>query len=129
MRWSVESRVPYLDRGLITLALSMPERYLVDPQGTSKAVLREALHGLVPDAIIDRRDKIGFEAPDNVWLDSQRDKLAALVLQAPPIGFLDSSSVARGIEGFGAAPRIGSSPAWRLVNLYRWAALLSVDSS
>ena len=127
MRWSVESRVPYLDRGLITLVLSMPERYLVDPQGTSKAVLRAALRGLVPDAIIDRRDKIGFEAPDTDWLDARRDQLAAIVLQAPPIGFLDSYAVARGIKGVGAAPRIASSPAWRLVNLYRWATLLGVD--
>ena len=105
----------------------MPERYLVDPQGTSKAVLRAALRGLVPDAIIDRRDKIGFEAPDTDWLDARRDQLAAIVLQAPPIGFLDSYAVARGIEGVGAAPRIASSPAWRLVNLYRWATLLGVD--
>ena len=47
----------------------MPETFLISKSGTTKYILREAMRGIVPDAILDRSDKIGF-APDNsVWLE------------------------------------------------------------
>lgn len=128
MRWSVESRVPFLDRELITFVLSLPEHFLIDGRGTTKKVLREALRGVVPQAVLDRRDKIGFETSQRAWLDAHRRHFADLVLNSPTIGFLDSSVVAKGIAGDSSVPRIGSSQAWRFINLYRWVALMGIDS-
>lgn len=64
MRFSVESRVPFLTTGIADLALSLPESYLLSSAGRTKNVLRSALRGIVPDAIVDRRDKIGFETQE-----------------------------------------------------------------
>lgn len=44
--------------------LTMPEKFMVSENGMSKNMFRYAMRGIVPDEIIDRKDKIGFEAPE-----------------------------------------------------------------
>ncbi len=126
MRFSVESRVPFLDRELVDFVLSLPETMLVDARGTSKSVLRAAMRGMVPDAIVDRRDKVGFETPEADWIGSRRSAFAGAISEAPRVGFLDTSSVVRGVVGDGQPPT-SARLTWRLFNLYRWMALLGVD--
>ena len=126
MRWSVESRVPFLDRALVEFTLSLPERFLVDSSGTSKAVLRRAMKGLVPEEILRRRDKVGFETPDTMWLERQREVLADRVHCSPPVGFLDTNAVVSAIRGEQGHPKLQMGQMWRLVNLYRWAELMGV---
>jgi len=132
MRFSVESRVPYLDRRLADFVLSLPESFLVDRHGRTKVVLREAMRGIVPDEILDRRDKIGFAAPVAAWVDAQRGTFGEKVAEAPPIGFLDKAQVLSALDpvrfaGRNPPRRLGADLAWRLFNLYRWAALYGVD--
>ena len=67
MAHSLESRVPFLTRQLALFALSLPDHLLVDDIGRTKAVLRDALVGLVPQPVLDRREKIGFQPPDSAW--------------------------------------------------------------
>jgi asparagine synthase (glutamine-hydrolysing) len=67
MRWSIESRVPFLDYRLVELAMSLPSSYKIR-EGTTKYILRRALKGLVSDRILERKDKIGFATPDGDWL-------------------------------------------------------------
>jgi asparagine synthase (glutamine-hydrolysing) len=62
MYWSLENRSPYLDRRLMEFCMTIPTRHLIQ-HGRAKAVLREALRGIVPDAIVDNRRKMGFNAP------------------------------------------------------------------
>lgn len=68
MRWSIESRVPFLTIDLAEFLLSLPEAYLLSPKGETKHVFRAAMRGLVPDAILDRRDKVGFQTPEGDWV-------------------------------------------------------------
>jgi asparagine synthase (glutamine-hydrolysing) len=66
MAHSVEARVPLLDQEMVHLALSLPSS--VKLQGSvGKAVLRFAMKGLLPDAIISRQ-KRGFTPPDRAWI-------------------------------------------------------------
>jgi asparagine synthase (glutamine-hydrolysing) len=123
MRFSVEGRVPFLDRPLVDFCLSLPEELLVDREGTTKAVFRRAMRGLVPDAVLDRRDKIGFEAPAS-WLAGERKRLADIVATGPSIAIVDGAAAATAIRSGTIAP----ATTWRLVNLSRWAALMSVDA-
>jgi asparagine synthase (glutamine-hydrolysing) len=62
MCFSMENRSPFLDRQLFDVAYAIPERHLVQ-DGRAKAVLRDAMRGIVPDAILDSRRKVGFNAP------------------------------------------------------------------
>ena len=66
MSASIEPRVPFLDHRLVEFTASLPMATKVTP-GNPKALLKEALRGLVPDAIIDR-PKMGFGAPMSEWL-------------------------------------------------------------
>jgi asparagine synthase (glutamine-hydrolysing) len=62
MHFSIENRSPFLDRALFECAYSIPTRHLVR-NGYAKAVLRDAVRGIVPDAVLDSRRKVGFNAP------------------------------------------------------------------
>ncbi len=64
MRWSIESRVPYLDREFVELAVALPSSAKLSGDST-KVLLRKALEGLVPSQILQRRDKVGFQTPDS----------------------------------------------------------------
>ncbi len=67
MRWSIESRVPFLDYRLVELTMSLPSNDKIR-KGKTKYILRKALKGLVSDRILERRDKIGFATPDKSWM-------------------------------------------------------------
>lgn len=65
---SVESRVPFLTTDFAELVIGLPSHHLVSRSGVTKRVFREAMRGLVPDLILDRRDKIGFSPTQSLWL-------------------------------------------------------------
>src|SRR6185312_17418878 len=67
MRWSVESRVPFCTPRLAELAMSLAPELLVDSHGRTKSILRDAVGGLLPDVIV-TRPKIGFLAPERLWM-------------------------------------------------------------
>lgn len=68
MAFSIESRVPFLDHRLVDLSFRMPTEHKVY-RGETKRVLRAAMRGVVPDPILDRKDKTGFITPGHIkWL-------------------------------------------------------------
>jgi asparagine synthase (glutamine-hydrolysing) len=123
MAHGIESRVPFLTRELVEFVASLPEEYLLDGDGTTKAVFRAAMRGLVPDAILDRRDKIGFATPEQRWLATLR----------PWVDELLAGDAAAGIPALRLGParlhwqavRNGQKPfdwsVWRWLNLIRWS--------
>ena len=62
MYFSIENRAPFLDRKLYEFCNSIPAAHLIK-DGKAKAVLREAMRGIVPDQIINNKRKVGFNAP------------------------------------------------------------------
>ena len=65
MATSLEARVPFLDHNFVKLAMSMPSSMKIKG-GVGKYILREAVRGTIPDAIIDRK-KQGFDIPLHDW--------------------------------------------------------------
>ena len=123
MHWSIESRVPFLTHDLAEFLLSLPEDYLVSPDGESKHLLRAALRGLVPDAVLDRRDKIGFATPEPLWLKA----LGPLALQwsdvCSEVPFLNQAGVRRTFEHELLGDGKPTASTWRLLNLCGWLAM------
>jgi asparagine synthase (glutamine-hydrolysing) len=68
MAYSVESRLPFLTPPLAEFVMSLPEEYLVGPDGSTKRVFKEAMRGIVPDAILNRRDRVGFAVAMDTWV-------------------------------------------------------------
>src|SRR5256712_5911314 len=78
---SLEARAPYLDRAGMELALPAPAALKV--RGfTTKAILKEAARGLVPESVI-RRTKRGPSVPVASWLNAGLRSLADRYLAAP----------------------------------------------
>jgi asparagine synthase (glutamine-hydrolysing) len=128
MIWSVESRVPFLVPDVAEFCISLPEEYLIGPDGTSKAVFRRAMADIVPQPILDRRDKIGFEAPSVRWFsllgEEERSKYYRQALETLP--FLAPAGVGDLWRSAQADPR-SAEAAWRIIFLTKWAASRSVD--
>lgn len=128
MASSVENRVPYLTTDLVDFAFALPDDILIAADGTLKKVLRDALRGLVPDPILDRRDKIGFETPEAQWF-AQRPQVRKLAqetarLSLPPCF---APGIRNDIAGLGEG-RIGFAPhLWRAINVVRWGHRFGID--
>lgn len=127
MRFSIESRVPFLDRELTEFTLSLPEEWLVGPDGTSKRIFRDAVRGWIPRAVIDRRDKVGFETPGQEW----EERLSKLATDpAHPVGFLHRGRAETLTGGLSEAEiGWGRHAHWRLINLRRWITLMNIDAT
>lgn len=66
MGHGVEVRMPFLDWRLVCHAFSLPDQDKV-AAGYTKRILREAMRGMVPDAVRLRREKLGYNAPLPRW--------------------------------------------------------------
>lgn len=84
MYFSVENRSPFLDRDLFEFCNTIPSRHLIC-DGRAKAVLREAIRGIAPDAIVDNRRKVGFNAPIFSLLDVRDPAVRQELLADSPI--------------------------------------------
>jgi asparagine synthase (glutamine-hydrolysing) len=70
MAWSVESRTPFMDYRLVEFTMGLPERFIYK-RGTRKAILRTAMQDVLPAAITNRKDKMGFVTPEELWLKGE----------------------------------------------------------
>lgn len=129
MRFSIESRVPFLTPDLADFLLGLPEHYLVSVQGETKHIFRSAMQGIVPAPILERRDKIGFETPELDWLR----KLAPQVREwlAPGLGtpLLDNALMLRHFDEVMDGRRPFSWQIWRWINFQRWVQLNGIRTS
>lgn len=120
MRFSVESRVPFLTTRIADFLFTLPEEYLISAQGETKHIFRQAMRGIVPDVVLDRRDKIGFATPEQQWLKCLGEQARSWLCEDAGPEFL------RMPQMLGAYDRMlsGEIPftwqAWRWINFCRW---------
>lgn len=84
MYFSVENRSPYLDRELFEFCFRIPSRHLIR-RGLAKAVLRDAMRGIVPERVLDSPRKVGFNVPIFSFLDVRNAEVRASLLDDSPI--------------------------------------------
>ena len=70
MAFSIENRVPFLDHNFVTYILALPSSFKIK-NGITKWIFREAMKDVLPEPILERRDKIGFEAPEEKWIKDE----------------------------------------------------------
>jgi asparagine synthase (glutamine-hydrolysing) len=120
MRFSVESRVPFLTTQLAEFLLTLPENYLISPQGETKHIFRAAMRGIVPDAILGRRDKIGFATPESDWLSSLAGQAREWIGEAEGLAFLNPTRMLQEFDSMLAGRVRFTWQAWRWINFCRW---------
>lgn len=121
-------RFPFLTPTLAELVLALPEEHVVADDGRGKAIFRAAMRGLVPDAVLDRKDKIGFSVPVQSWALKLPTVagLLELVQQIPAVDRRGVAPLLAAIRGRRTLPLRESFVVWRLVGLAAWAQRFNV---
>jgi asparagine synthase (glutamine-hydrolysing) len=129
MAHSVESRVPFLTTELVEFIMSLPEEHLISDGAETKSVFRAAMRGLVPDPILDRRDKVGFATPESKWLYEtsgwMNKVLDSDILRSIPV--FDAHAMSREIEAVRSGSKLVGESTWCWLNLARWVELFDVQ--
>jgi asparagine synthase (glutamine-hydrolysing) len=122
MAFSVEVRLPFLDPRVAEFALSIPP-VLLWREGTTKRLLRDAMRGRVPDVILDRRDKVGYETPQDRWFGSEAGmaRIAEILLDAGASAGHVRAEVERDL---GAGAWRDTPGIWRALNVELWLTAL-----
>jgi asparagine synthase (glutamine-hydrolysing) len=123
MAHGVESRVPFLDPRIVAFCDALPGDYRLH-LGVRKRILRDAARGIVPDTILDRRDK-GSIVSSQRYVDLRGAHADALRACARWPGWAGvpgvlADGVARTLEGFLAGTHDDHRVAWRLYTTWRW---------
>ncbi|MEV8512538.1 asparagine synthase (glutamine-hydrolyzing) [Dactylosporangium sp. NPDC051484] len=97
MAHSLQLRTPFLDRAVFEIAAALPTELKVPPRSQeTKAALRRALAGVVPEPIVHRK-KLGFPVPIRPWLRGEMYDWAHGLLDSSGAGDLLDLDVVRGL--------------------------------
>jgi asparagine synthase (glutamine-hydrolysing) len=121
MAHSVEARSPFLDHHLLEFAARLP----VDMKlhgGSGKRILKAAMRGTVPDAILDR-PKMGFGVPLKHWFRGELEALPRELLLDPGArsrDYLEGAEIERLLAEHASGRYDHSLRIWTLVQLETW---------
>lgn len=126
---SVETRVPFLAAPITDFAYALPSHYHIGTDAMPKRLLRAAMKGIVPDAILQRTDKIGFEAPHAQSLGAQRARIEALLTSdaARSIALFDHARMLARWRALGHGSERDWKVVWRWLSLVAWTREFDVD--
>jgi len=122
MAFSIETRLPFLDYRLAEFAFSLPDDQKLAGT-TTKAILRRALADRIPERVRERRDKMGFETPADLWLrgryagETRRRLLAPGVLHE----WLDPEALKTSLDEYLGGRRAIGLQVWRWLSLESWS--------
>ena len=66
-----EVRLPFLSHELVEFIFSLPANFKIR-NGWTKWLLRETMKDKLPESIVWRRDKVGFEPPQKTWMENKQ---------------------------------------------------------
>ena len=117
----LELRVPFLDHKMVEFAATLPNASKIHGRG-GKTLLRSAMRGVLPDAIIDRPKK-GFPIPIGSWLRTSlrqftRDHL--LARDSACGRYVDRAETARLVEEHEQGRADRSQEIWTLLVFEFW---------
>jgi asparagine synthase (glutamine-hydrolysing) len=120
MAHSIESRLPFLDYRMVESSLSLNNNFKIK-NGWTKYILRKSIEPLVPKDIVWRKNKLGFNAPESLWLSSYRQNMLKVI---------DDSNIVHRISDFdklrGDFKNLNYRIMWRLYNLAKWEEIFNV---
>jgi asparagine synthase (glutamine-hydrolysing) len=119
MAFSVEARTPFLDYRLVERAQTVPASDLIH-DGWTKAVLREAMAGLLPDAVRWRRDKLGFATPERRWLRELAPQVREWLGPGSRLGERLDATALQAWRSLPDEELAGRPGLWRLVSAELW---------
>ncbi|HEX8333198.1 MAG TPA: asparagine synthase-related protein, partial [Segetibacter sp.] len=71
MAHSREVRLPFLNHELVQFVFSLPANLKIR-EGFTKWILRKSMDKILPQEITWRKDKVGFEPPQQMWMQNKQ---------------------------------------------------------
>jgi asparagine synthase (glutamine-hydrolysing) len=123
MWYSLEARVPFLDYRLVERTLSMDSSDKIR-KGMTKFLLRDSMKNILPEKIRMRKDKIGFNTPEDEWFRTPVfNKLINTILDSKSFagrGYVDIKK-AKELYSHHLSNKINiSRDIWKWINLELW---------
>ena len=116
MRHGIETRLPFVDYRVVQTAISI-NNHLKFKDGFLKYILRKTVQTLLPNSIIWRTDKFGFEAPTDTWIASHKHMMIQTIHQSPILqSILDLQKISFD----------NTTHLWRLYNVAVWEKIYEV---
>lgn len=129
MKFSIESRTPFLDYRIVKLLFETEGIYKIH-NGWSKWILRNSMTGFVPSKIVWRRDKKGFPTPERNWMMRLKDDFKMSVSENK--NFLESifkiDLILNDYDNIVLNSGIKSHFLWKIYNFSKWKKLYSVST-
>src|SRR5579871_384320 len=70
MAHGVEVRLPFLNHELVEFAFTLPGNFKIH-DGWTKWILRKSMFEKLPEEVVWRKDKIGYEPPQKMWMENK----------------------------------------------------------
>ncbi|AIY77921.1 asparagine synthetase B [Bacillus anthracis] len=116
---SLELRVPFLDKEVFDVASKIPTELKIANR-TTKVILREAVRGIVPDHVLDRK-KLGFPVPIRHWLkDEMYDWALNIIKESKTEHLIDKQYVLNLLEAHCADKGDYSRKIWTVIAFMVW---------
>jgi asparagine synthase (glutamine-hydrolysing) len=112
MAHGIESRLPFLDYRLVEAIVSAPTSLKLK-EGWSKYLLRRIIAPHVPNCIAWRRNKVGFEAPRDSYIDCEN--ISDFVAKSELLSQICRKDVV-----------IGGKDRWKLETVHSWEKTFDV---
>lgn len=116
MRHSIETRLPFIDYKVLETALSINNKYKIK-DGWTKYIFRKAIENILPKNIVWRKNKFGFEAPTQSWLDSIDNEMKDAIKKSKIINI---------ISGNFNFNKLDKNQKWKLYNIAKWEQIYNV---
>jgi asparagine synthase (glutamine-hydrolysing) len=120
-----EERYPFLDRDLLEFLFAVPREQLVRP-GQRRSLMRRALTGIVPDALLNRRRKAYVARGSLASLSRQAPLLASpgVEMVSAAFGMVDSTKLANVLEKAHCGQMVPTVNLIRTLQLEQWLRTL-----
>ena len=122
MRFSLEGRVPFLDKEVVKFLFSLSDEAIIK-DGWNKRILRDATRDVLPESINRRRNKIGFTTPQGEWFMRLKNHFYGIFLSESFANrpYFNQTEVLNAFEGWIKGTNgVDSMTFWRLLNLELW---------
>jgi asparagine synthase (glutamine-hydrolysing) len=120
MKWSIESRVPFLNKDIVEFVFSLPEHFLLSKNGRTKNILRDALADIVPKEILDRKDKIGFAASEKELLEVLSSEIDEILNPLKSLNFINIQAIKDEFNSMLSSDNYSHPYLWRIINFSVW---------
>ncbi len=118
MRNSIETRLPFIDFNVLKSAISLDNNLKIK-DGWTKYILRKVVNNILPKNIVWRKNKFGFEAPIDSWMNIIEKDMQNIINESSIIKVLINEKI--------NFKKLNNIQKWRFFNIAKWEEIYNVS--